>query len=68
MRTTKIHVFLSNRCNALVSVSGRCLIEDLNDMVSEINFLPFFSGSVLHIESADKISCPATHQPVEDLE
>lgn len=51
-----------------MSVSGKCLIEDLNDMVSEINFLPFFSGSVLHIESADKISCPATHQPVEDLE
>lgn len=52
----------------LSSVSGRCLTKDLNDMVSEINFLPFFSGSVLHIESANKISCPATHQAIEDLE
>lgn len=32
----------------------------LNNMVSEINFLSFFSGSVFNIECADEISSPAT--------
>lgn len=34
---------------------------NLNDMVSEINFFSFFSGSVLNIENADKIGCPTSH-------
>ena len=29
-------------------------------MVSEVNFLSLFSGSVLNIENADEISSPAT--------
>lgn len=36
-------------------------------MVPEINLLSFFPGSVLHIENADDISSPATHQAVEEL-
>lgn len=41
---------------------------DLNDMVSEVGFLSFLSGSVFHIEDADEVGCPASHQAIEELE
>lgn len=47
---------------------SRVVIKDLNDMVSEISFLSFLSGSVFNIEDADEISCPATHQAIKELE
>jgi hypothetical protein len=40
---------------------------NLDDMVPEINFFPFFSGSVFYIEHANEICCPAPQQPVEEL-
>ena len=40
----------------------------LNDVISEINFLSFLSGSVLNIQNADEISRPTSHQTVEELE
>ena len=42
--------------------------KDLNDMVSEISFLSFLSGSVFNIEDTDEIGCPASHQAIEELE
>lgn len=47
---------------------GSSTDQDLNDMVSEISFLSFLSGSVFHIEDADEIGCPASHQAIEQLE
>lgn len=39
----------------------------LDDMVSEINFLTFFSGSVFNVEDANEVSSPASQQAVEEL-
>ena len=40
---------------------------NLNDMVSEIGFFPFFSCSVFDIKGANQIRRPATKQAIEDL-
>lgn len=42
-------------------------IAHLNDMVSEINFLPFFPCPVFYIEYANEIGGPAPKQPIEEL-
>lgn len=36
-------------------------------MVPEINFFSFLSGSVLNIKDTDKVSSPASHQPIKKL-
>lgn len=41
---------------------------NLNNMVSEINFFPFFSGSILHIENANEVGSPAPQNSIEELE
>ena len=43
------------------------MFSNLDDMVSEINFLPLFSGSVFDVENANKVSSPAAQQTVEEL-
>lgn len=40
---------------------------NLDDMVPEINFFSFFSGSVFYVEHANEICCPAPQQAVEEL-
>jgi hypothetical protein len=39
----------------------------LNNMIPEINLFSFFSSSVLNIKYADKVSSPASHQPIKKL-
>lgn len=40
---------------------------NLNNMVSKINFFPFFSSSIFNIEYTNQISSPATKQAIEEL-
>ena len=40
---------------------------NLNNMVSKINFFPFFSSSIFDIEYTNQISSPATKQAIEEL-
>jgi hypothetical protein len=44
------------------------LNSDLDDMVSEINLLPFLPGPILHIEDTDQIRGPAPHDSIKQLE
>lgn len=42
-------------------------LKPLDDMVSEVDFLSLFPGSVFNIENADEVSSPTTQEPIEEL-
>lgn len=39
----------------------------LDDMIPEINFFPFFSGSIFNIKYANEISSPTTQNSIKQL-
>lgn len=50
-----------------MGVKEKVQFMNLDDMVSEINFFPFFSSSVFDVEDTNQIGSPAAEQAIEEL-